>query len=353
MLRSSQQSKVFVNRMKLRKLRPLIRFTILFQLLIVPIAFGETVALRIGTGGSAGTYFPIGSLISEAITSAQIQLIDVDSKNTKVVAIAQRSNGSVANVNDIENGLLEGALTQADIGFWAYHASGPFSDGPPRKSLRTIASLYSESVHLISRTGSGINSIGDLVGKKVSIDEIGSGTLHDVKLVLSAFGIELEDIDPVYLKPEDSIERFRKKTLDAFILVAGYPVQQVADLVREGYANVVPIDGPHVDNLVEKYSFFSVDSVPEGTYQNGMKIKTVSVSAQFIVNENLSEKLVYEISKALWNEETAVHLANGHPKGKSISIENAVKGISIPLHAGAKRFYQELQMDISDITTSN
>ena len=338
--------------MSIKRIRPIIFFTIMTVIFNVPSAFGESIVFRIGTGGSAGTYFPIGSLISQAITNADLQTRNEVGQKKTVVAIAQRSNGSVANVSDIENGLLEAGLSQADVAHWTFYATGPFSDMKPKKSIRTIASLYSESIHLVARKDSGIKSIDDLVGRKVSIDEFGSGTLFDVKLVLSAFGIELDDIEPVYLKPNDAIERFKNDTLDAFILVAGYPVQQVVDLAYEELATIIPIDGPVVEKLVNEHSFFSTDTVPAGTYKNSSDINTLSVSAQFIVNANLSDEMVYQISKTLWSKETRTRLGKGHPIGKAISLENAIKGVSIPLHPGAIRFYNEMNMVVKKLSNS-
>ncbi len=311
------------------------------------VANAEPVTFRIGTGGSAGTYFPIGTLLSRSITQANLQIEGAANTDSHVIAIAQRSNGSVANVTDIENGLLEGALSQADVAHWAYHASGPFSDDQPKTSLRTVASLYPESIHLVARSGSGIKTIQDLIGRSVSIDVFGSGTLYDVRLVLSAFDIKLDDINPVYLKLNDSIDRLRRDQLDAFIVVAGYPVQQITDLVDEGKASIVAIEGPSVMGLIEDYSFFSVDTMPAGTYQNEPAVNTLAVSAQFIVSETLDNELVYQITKTLWSDRSTELLKNGHPKGKAISIENAVVGVSIPLHPGAKRFYEELSIDTS------
>ena len=243
-------------------------------------------------------------------------------------------------------------MSQSDIAHWAYHASGPFEGAEPKSSLRALASLYSENIHLVARVDSGINSVQDLIGRKVSIDEIGSGTLFDGRLILSAFNIELADIDPVYLKPKDSIERFRNNQLDAFILVAGYPVQQIADLVDDGKAMVLPIQGENVKKLVEEYQFLSEDILPAGTYQNKTDIKTLTVSAKIIVNENLDEELVYQLSKTLWSEKTTETLRAGHPIGEAISIDNAVKGVSIPLHPGAERYYREQGIDISRIPQS-
>jgi len=308
----------------------------------------DPMVLRIGTGGSAGTYFPIGTLLSESISDTQIKLDAKSDNPTPVVALAQRSNGSAANVHDIENGLLEGALSQADVAYWAYNATGPFASEEPMTSLRTLASLYPESIHFVVRTNSGIESVGGLVGRNVAIDEIGSGTLFDVGLVLSAFDIELEDIKPVYLKLKDSIDRLKQNELDAFIFVAGYPVQQIVELVNEGNASVIPIEGSNIDRLVEQHPFFSTGSIPSGMYKNATDISTVSVSAQLIVSATLDENLVYELSKALWSDQSRKLLNQGHPKGKDILIENAITGVAIPLHQGAKRFYEERSIDTSN-----
>lgn len=315
--------------------------------LLSATANADPITFRIGTGGSAGTYFPIGTLLSQSITHANLQFDSEANSRSHVIAVAQRSNGSVANVTDIENGLLEGALSQADVVHWAYHASGPFADSEPKTSLRTVASLYPESIHLVARADSGIKTIQDLIGRSVSIDVFGSGTLFDVRLVLSAFDIELDDINPVYLKLNDSIDRLRKNQLDAFIVVAGYPIKQISDLVNEGKASIIAIEGPNVTELMNDYSFFSVDTMPAATYQNEQAINTLAVSAQFIVSAHLDKELVYQISKTLWSNRSTQLLKNGHPKGKAISMENAVVGVSIPLHPGAKKFYDEQSIDTS------
>jgi len=311
------------------------------------ISNAEPKTIRIGTGGSAGTYYPIGTLLSQSITQFEISHNPSANDPKSVIAIAQRSNGSVANVNDIESGLLEAALSQADVVHWAYHATGPFIDDVPKKSLRTVASLYPESIHLVARTNSGINNVTDLVGRSVSIDEIGSGTLFDVQLVLSAFDIKLDDINPVYLKLDDSVDRLRNNQLDAFILVAGYPVQEIVDLVEAGHAIVIPITGIDIPEFIQQHPFFSVDSIPKGIYNNNEQVSTLAVSAQFIVSATLDDELVFDITKALWSKQSEDRFKLGHPKGSDISIENAITGVSIPLHPGAKRYYESQSIDTS------
>lgn len=138
--------------------------------------------VRIGTGGSGGSYLPIGTLIAGSYS-------ELDS----VLAIAQRSNGSVSNVLDMGQGLLEAALAQSDIVHWAYRGDESFVDTGPIDNLRTLASLYLESLHFVVGADSGIKDLNDLSGKRVSTDEIGSGTQINVQHVLRSQG--LADLD--------------------------------------------------------------------------------------------------------------------------------------------------------------
>ena len=129
---------------------------------------------RIGTGGTAGTYYPVGGIIANAV-----------SQPGKLIATAVASNGSVANINGILGGSFEAGFTQSDVAFWAYSGTGTFDGKPKAQDLRLIATLYPESIHLVARKGSGIKNVADLKGKRVSMDEPGSGTLVDVRLILA------------------------------------------------------------------------------------------------------------------------------------------------------------------------
>ena len=304
--------------------------------------------LRLGTGGSGGTYLPIGSLISQALSGSTEVNKSSPHYNPDLLVISQRSTGSASNVSDISEGLLEAGLAQADVAHWAYNASGPFEQQQAHRSLRGVATLYLESVHLIVRTDANINSIDDLEGQRVSLDELGSGTRLDILPILLAHGLTQESIKAVYLKPQDAIERLQQNQLDAFFIVAGYPVAAVSKLVSEGKVTVVPITGVHVDKIIETYPYFSVDTIPADTYQNTAAIDTLGVPAQLFVNESLDEKLVYSMTNLLWSPPTLALLKKGHPKGADVQLETALTGMHIPLHAGAKKFYVEQGMLSND-----
>ena len=122
-----------------------------------------------------------------------------------LVAIAQSSNGSVANVDAIRSGELESGFVQSDIAYWAYTGTGIFEGQGKVENLRAIASLYPESIHIVARKGAGIATVRDLKGKRVSLDEPGSGTLVDARIILEAFGLSEADLQAEYIKPSPAL----------------------------------------------------------------------------------------------------------------------------------------------------
>jgi TRAP transporter TAXI family solute receptor len=258
------------------------------------------------------------------------------------LAIAQRSSGSVSNIREIEGGLLEAGLAQADVSHWAYYGQGPFTTETPKLKLRTVATLYLESLHLVVRNGSGITAVSDLVARRVGLDEAGSGTLLEVLPLLSAHNIAIADIKPVYLKLSDAIDRLRRNRLDAFFIVAGYPVAAISKLVSEDHATVISIDGAAIEKMLPEYPFITIDSIPVGTYNNTTEIVTLAVAAQLIVSAELDPDLVYGITRMLWGRKTLEHLAKGHPKGRQLNLETALLGNTVPVHEGARKYYMEV-----------
>jgi hypothetical protein len=302
---------------------------------------------RIGTGGVAGTYYPIGGLIADIISNPPGARPCEKGGSCGVpglVAIAQSSNGAVANVDAIASGDLESGFAQSDVAYWAYTGSGIYAEQGPVESLRAIANLYPESVHVVARMGSGIKSVRDLKGKRVSLDEPGSGTLVDARIILDAFGVREDDLSASYLKPNQAAAMMDEGQLDAFVTVAGYPTSSVAELCASSGCELVPIAGPEVDVLLEQSPFFARDTIPAYTYPGVGETPTLSVGAQWLVGAEIDEELVYGITKALWHENARKLLDNGHSKGRAITLATALDGIAVPLHPGAERYYREVGM---------
>lgn len=308
----------------------LLAFTVLAVTATPLRASDSDLIVRIGTGGSGGSYLPIGSLIASSFS-------ELDA----ILAVAQRSNGSVANVNDVGDGLLEAALAQSDIVHWAFRGDESFAPAGAIDNLRTLASLYLESVHFVVRADSGITQLRDLSGKRVSTDEIGSGTQINVQHVLRAQGLDQLDIKWVYLKPIDAIDRLRRGALDAFFVVAGYPVAGVTELVEDGIGQLLPLGITPESKLLSDFPFFTLDDIPRQTYGNMDAVSTLAVPAQLIVDENLSDDIVFELTRKLWDDKTLKRLRDNHPKGREVSFASALVGLSAPLHPGAERFYRE------------
>jgi TRAP transporter TAXI family solute receptor len=258
-----------------------------------------------------------------------------------LVATAVASNGSVANVAGIATGGMQSGFVQSDVAYWALNGTGIYEGRPKVDMLRAIANLYPESFHLVVRKGAGIKSIRDLRGKSMSLDEPGSGTLVDARLILAAYGMTEKDIKAEYLKPQQSADKFKDGALDAFFSVAGWPEGAIAELAATTGIDLVPIDGSEVENLIKRYDFFSADEIPDGAYKNVAGVKTVSVNAIWATSSKQADTLIYNITAALWNPNTRKLLDSGHAKGRAIRLESALHGLGIPLHAGAEKFYRE------------
>lgn len=300
---------------------------------------------RIGTGSTSGTYFPIGGIIATAISSppgSRACEVGGSCGVPGLIAVAQSTSGSVDNVDAIASGRLESGFSQADIAYWAYNGKGPYAEKGPVTDLRAISNLYPEAVHIVVRSDARLTSPRDLKGLRVSLDKEGSGTKVDAELILRAYGLTTKDIEPHYVPAGLSIDKLRAGELDAFFFIAGAPAKAVSALAEDTSITLLPIKGKEAEALAKKYPFFGSFTIHAGAYLNVPATETLSVGAQWLVGANVEEETVYEITRALWHENTASLLSRGHPTGELITPETALQGIGIPLHPGAERFYEEL-----------
>ncbi|MFM2422609.1 MAG: hypothetical protein RL291_1139 [Pseudomonadota bacterium] len=293
-------------------------------------AFAQQQFFRIGTGGTAGTYFPIGGIIANSITT------------DKISASAQATGGSVANVNAIASGAAESGFSQSDVATWAFTGTGLFEGRPKLEDLRAIANLYPEAVHVVVKKGLNVKSIADLKGKRVSIDEPGSGSIVNARTILAAYGIGNNDYKAENLKPGPSAEKLKDGGIDAFFITGGYPIAAVTELATTTGVELLAVAGAEANKLMAASKFFAADTIPDGTYKDIKAVKTISVGAQWITSAKVSADLVYEVTKGLWSDKTRAALDAGHAKGKAIVRANALAGIGVPLHPGAEKFYKEV-----------
>jgi len=298
----------------------------------------------IGTGGTAYTYYPVGGMIANAISKPPGSRECGKGGSCGVpnlIASAVSSRGSVDNVNAIISGLRNSGFAQSDVAYWAYTGTGTMEGKEPAKDLRTIAALFQEHIHLVALKKSNINSVKDLKGKRVSLDEPGSGTYVDAKLILESNGLSTSDVKAEALKGKAATDALRNGKVDAIFVVAGYPTGAIVELASAVDIKLVPIDGAGAKALTSKYGFFSQSPIPSGTYEGVDEVNTVAVGAQWFTSAKEDNELIYQITKALWNKESRKLMDVGHAKGKTITPDTALSGVGVPLHPGAEKFYKE------------
>ena len=298
----------------------------------------------IGTGGTAYTYYPVGGMIANAISKPPGSRECGKGGSCGVpnlIASAVSSRGSVDNVNAIISGLRNSGFAQSDVAYWAYTGTGTMEGKEPAKDLRTIAALFQEHIHLVALKKSNINSVKDLKGKRVSLDEPGSGTYVDAKLILESNGLSTSDVKAEALKGKAATDALRNGKVDAIFVVAGFPTGAIVELASSVDVKLVPIDGAGAKALTSKYGFFSQSPIPSGTYEGVDEVNTVAVGAQWFTSAKEDNELIYKITKALCNKESRKLMDVGHAKGKTITPDTALSGVGVPLHPGAEKFYKE------------
>jgi len=328
------------------------RAWVVAALIMFPILSATAVAqdlniIRIGTGSTAGTYFPIGGLIGNAISNPPGSRPCDRGGSCGVpglIAVAQSTGGSVANVEAVEAGLMDMALSQADVAYWSFHGTGAFEGKKPRESLRAIANLFPESIHVIARAEAGIETLQDLKGKRVSIGGPGSGSRIDARLILTAFGLRFSEMTLLEMELEPSTDAMVAGEIDALFLVSGAPALAVQDLAERADLTFVPIDGPIAEKLSKIFPFFTKGRIPLGVYGDNPDTITLDVGAILLVRDDMPEDLAYGITRALWHSNTAPLFANGHPRARFMNLGRATQGIGFKLHPGARRYYVEENM---------
>ena len=285
--------------------------------------------VSITTGGTGGTYYPIGGAIAQTLTD-NIEGLTVNS---------QAGNASVANCNLIGTGETESALVQNNVAYWAYGGIGAF-EGEAIDNLRGIASLYPEAIQIVALASSEITSIEDLVGKKVGVGEIGSGVHFDVANILAAHGMTEKDLKVDYLSFSEASQKLKDKQIDAAFVTAGYPTSSITDVNLARDIVIVPIAEAMIDKMIETSPFYAKTVIPAGTYTGiDVDVVTATTMAMWVVDENVDEDLVYEMTKTLWDNRMDIESA--HEKGKVVTLDTALEGMGIPLHAGAEKYYKE------------
>jgi len=295
-----------------------------------PEAAAETVFINIGTGGTAGTYYPLGGGIAEILND----------NISGVNATAESTGASAANINMLSQGDLDLAFVQNDVSYYADNGTELFKEQGKIEGLKALATLYPEVCQIITTKDTGITSIADFAGKKIAVGAAGSGVEANARQILSAYGFAYEDIKPQYLSFSEASAGLKDGNIDAAFITAGTPTSAILDLSAQHDVVLLPVDGDIADQLVADYPFYTKVTVTTDVYP-GLEadVETLAVKCMLVATDNMSEEMAYNITKAIY--ENLDRLAASHSAGKKITLETARDGISIPLHPGAEKFFNE------------
>lgn len=286
--------------------------------------------LNIATGGTAGTYYPIGGAMAEIINK------DVYGVN----ASAQSTGASVANINMLADGQVEMAIVQNDITYYAVNGQNMF-EGKKIENLRGVASLYPETCQFVTMVDSGIMSINDLKGKKVAVGAAGSGVEANVRQILQAYGITYDDIDEQFLSFAEGANALKDGTVDVACVTAGYPTASIQDVASQKNIRLIPLDEEKITALTIDYPFYTRTIIPAGVYQGfDQEVPAVSVMAILVATDKMEDKTGYDITKAIFTNTDK--LVAAHSAAKSIEKKSALAGMGfIKMNSGAEKFLKE------------
>jgi len=306
-------------------------------LLAAPVA-GPVAAqnISIATGGTGGTYFPYGGGLAEVIST------HVDGAS----ASAEVTGASVENVALIARRDSDIAIALADTVYGAFTGTGAF-EGREVGELRALASIYPNAVQIVTLAGSGISSLDDLRGKRVSVGAPGSGTEVSAQTLLEANGITYDDIDEQRLNFNETADALRDGDIDAGFWSVGPPTSSILNLATTRDIAMIPMSEAEVAAAIEAQPVFAPYTLRAGLYE-GMAtgVPTISTPNVLIVHADLDEDLAYNITKAMY--ENVAELIAIHPAANDTTLEFSVAATPIPFHPGALRYLDEVGAAVQD-----
>ena len=284
----------------------------------------------LATGGTGGTYYPFGGAIAN-IWNTKIENMNVT---------AQATGASAENLRLINKGEAEFATVQNDVMDYAFHGTDMFA-GEKLENVMTVGTMYPEVIQIAVSENSGIKSVADFKGKRISVGDAGSGVEFNAKQILEGYGLTFEDIKKSNLSFKESAEGIQNGTLDGCFITAGVPNSALQELAFTAGLILIPVSGPEADAICSKYSFYTQTTIPRNTYKGtNTDTPALAIKATLAVSAKLDEDTVYQMTKTLF--ENLDELGQAHAKGKEVSAQAAVTGVSVPFHPGAEKYFKEL-----------
>ncbi|WP_342781038.1 TAXI family TRAP transporter solute-binding subunit [Tepidimonas alkaliphilus] len=286
--------------------------------------------INILTGGQSGVYYPVGVALS--------QIYAKELPNARVTT--QVTRASAENLNLLQAGRGEVAFTLADTLSDAWKGNEEAGFKQKLDKLRGIAGLYNNYIQIVANADSGIRTLADLKGKRVSVGAARSGTELNAREILKAAGLSYADLGKVeYLPFGESVELMKNRQLDATLQSAGLGVASIRDLATAIRIVVIPVPPEVVAKVGDPA--YQPAVIPANTYTGQTAdVPTAAIPNFLVTHSGVPEETVYRTTKAMFEHLDALHAA--HNAARAIKRETALKGMPIPLHPGAERYYREV-----------
>ncbi len=285
--------------------------------------------INVLTGGQSGVYYPIGVALSQVFAKAI----------PESRATAQVTKASAENLNLLQAGRGELALALADSVSDAWKGDEEAGFKTKLDKLRGLSATYNNYIQIVASAESGIKTLADLKGKRVSVGAAKSGTELNARAILKAAGLSYNDLDKTeYLPFGQSVELIKNRQLDATLQSAGLGVASIRDLATSVKIVVVPIPADVIAKVGD--AAYQPATIPANTYDGQTAdVPTAAVANFLVTHSGVSDELAYAMTKAMYENLDTLYAA--HNAAKVIKLENAAKGMPIPLHPGAERYYKE------------
>jgi TRAP transporter TAXI family solute receptor len=282
------------------------------------------------TGGTSGVYYPMGVALSQIYAKAM-----PDAKCT-----VQATKASAENLNLLQAGRGEVAFTLGDSLSDAWRGNADAGFKTPLKKLRGIAGMYPNYIQIVASADSGVKTLADLKGKRISVGAPKSGTELNARAIFKAAGLTYADFAKVeYLPFGESVELMKNRQLDATLQSAGLGVSSLRDLATSVKIVIVPITADVIAKVGDPA--YQAGAVPANTYEGqAASVPTAFVQNFLVTHEGVPTDTVYKMTKAMF--ENLDHLVAAHAAAKAIHKETALVGMPLPLHPGAEKYYREI-----------
>jgi uncharacterized protein len=324
---------------KTRIRRSLLAAVVVALGLVSSWALAQRQFLAIGGGSTGGTFNVFSSAIGDIVGRS------IDGINVTV----EGSAGSAENIRRIQGGDLEMGIAFAGDSYLAYNGLDAFSDGEYDK-IRSIGFLYSAISQLVTLEETGITTLADLEGKTLAVGGAGSGTHLSLERLLTSAGL-WDSITPVFVAGQNASDQLKNRQVDAYHALFGVPNASVVDTAST--ANVVLISSyPEAEaaGFFEDHPYYSEYVIPAGSYAGvDEDVHTFRDAGLWIVSADVDEELVYQMTKAIYDDEGLANMLQVTAVAGEMGVDNALVGIAVPLHPGAARYWQERGVTIPEV----